>query len=61
MSAPPIIYTGETAFDDAYLPVVSKSEWGIDTLTCLMRGAQPNLLTFIAGLAQGQTRDGYYL
>jgi hypothetical protein len=36
-------------------PIASKSEWGIDTLTVEMWGAQPGLVAYVAALAQGQT------
>ena len=36
-------------------PIASKSDWGIDTLTVQMCGAQPGLVAYVATLAQGQT------
>lgn len=55
MAVPPITYNGDGTFQDKYEPVPGKSEWGMDTLTRGMQGAQPNLKLFVAGLAQGQT------
>lgn len=36
-------------------PIAAKSDWGIDTLTVEMQGAQPGLSAYVATLAQGQT------
>lgn len=46
--------TGYT-FEDKFQPVATKNEWGVDTLTREQWGAQPELVTFINGLAQGDT------
>ena len=60
-----ITYTGDYAFEDEFEPVPGKSEWGMDTLTRVMAGGQPNLVAFMEGLSQGQsyTFNGnvYYL
>ena len=62
---PTVIFEGDGSFDDRYEPVSGKSEWGMDTLTRGMSGAQTGLVTFIQGLAQGQTYswngNTYYL
>jgi len=36
-------------------PIAAKADWGIDTLTVEMWGAQPGLVAYVAGLAQGTT------
>lgn len=54
MSVPLITYNGDQSFADKYEPVSGKSEWGMDTLTRGMTGAQPGLVLFMQSLAQGQ-------
>lgn len=65
MSIPPIIYKGDGSFLDLFEPVSGKSEWGMDTLTRVMAGAQENLVAFVETLAQGATHsfngNTYYL
>lgn len=60
-----INYVGNPAFEDLFEPVAGKSEWGMDTLTRVMSGSQPNLLAFMAALAQGAryfyNGNNYYL
>lgn len=60
-----ITYVGNGAFEDTFEPVAGKSEWGMDTLTRVMAGSQPNLVAFISALAQGQryfwNGNNYYL
>jgi len=48
------VYIGQTNFDDVCQPIYSKSEYGIDVITRKMRGAAPNLLSFLNSLQQGQ-------
>lgn len=52
---------GRGTFEDLYLPVKGKSEWGMDTLTRKMSGARSLLEAFIATLRQGDGYQGYYL
>ena len=42
-------------FVDAHTPLPGKSEWGMDMLVRTMRGTQPQVASFVAGLAQGST------
>jgi hypothetical protein len=59
MPAPTVIYRPSSgagyAFEDKTLPVASKSEWGIDTLTRQLTGAQPGLIAYINALNVGDT------
>lgn len=55
------ILLGSGTFLDLFAPAKGKSEWGMDTLTRKMSGARSLLPAFIAGLAQGQLFQGYYL
>ena len=60
MPAPTVIYKPASGagydFELKSTPIASKSDWGIDTLTAEFSGALPGLVTFVAALAQGQTR-----
>ena len=57
MPAPTVIYRPSSgagyAFEDKTLPVASKSDWGIDTLTRQLTGAQPGLIAYINALNVG--------
>ena len=59
MPAPTVIYRPSSgagyAFEDKTLPVASKSDWGIDTLTRQLSGAQPGLIDYINALNVGDT------
>ena len=59
MPAPTVIYRPSSgagyAFEDKTLPVASKSDWGIDTLTRELTGAQPGLIAYINALNVGDT------
>lgn len=48
---------GRTTFEDAFVPVPGKNEFGMDTLSRTMKGYVGDLATFITGLRQGQTFD----
>lgn len=56
---PSVIYKPSSGtgydFELKSTPIASKSDWGIDTLTVEMWGAQPGLVAYVAALAQGQT------
>jgi hypothetical protein len=56
---PSVIYKPSSGtgydFELKSTPIASKSDWGIDTLTAEMWGAQPGLVAYVAALAQGQT------
>ena len=49
------LYNALLGFIEVHTPIAGKSEWGMDTLTRLLRGIQPNEAAFAAALAQGQT------
>jgi len=59
MPAPTVIYKPSSGagynFEDKVLPVASKSDWGIDTLTRQLTGAQPGLIDYINALSVGDT------
>jgi len=59
MPAPTVIYKPSSGagynFEDKVLPVASKSDWGIDTLTRQLSGAQPGLIDYINALSVGDT------
>ena len=59
MPAPTVIYKPSSGagynFEDKTLPVANKSDWGIDTLTRQLTGAQPGLITYINALSVGDT------
>lgn len=52
---------GSGTFQDSFVPVKGKSEWGMDTLTRKLTGARSLLEAFIGTLSQGQAYQGYYL
>lgn len=52
---------GRGTFEDLYSPLKGKSEWGMDTLTRRVSGARALAEAYIAGLTQGDFRQGYYL
>lgn len=56
-----LTYQGVTTFTDIGNPVTSKNDWGIDTIIRRVRGPVTNLDTYVAGLAQGQGYNGFYL
>lgn len=59
MPAPTVVYRPSSGagynFEDKTLPVASKSDWGIDTLTRQLSGAQPGLIAYINALNVGDT------
>ena len=48
-------YHGDVTFQDMFLPVPYKTEWGMDGLLRVQKGAQSLLTAFVAGLSQGAT------
>lgn len=56
-----VTYIGETDFKDTFTPVAGKSEWGMDTLTRVLKGSAPKLEAYVRALRQGQTFNGFVL
>jgi len=56
-----VIYKGTTTFVDQCVPFVSKNEFGMDTLTRIMKGASSGVNAYLGTLRQGISYQGFYL